>query len=362
MEDTLVAAPDSNALHAWIRQYYGKILTKQDDLQTNACCAADEPPAWIQPLLTNVHPEVLGRFYGCGFPIPPAAAGATVLDLGCGSGRDVYLISQVVGPTGRVHGLDMTEEQLAVAAEHAGWHAERFGYDASNVRFHHGYIEELDALPLEPSSIDIIVSNCVLNLSPKKDRVMEGAFALLRPGGELLLSDVVVDRRLSAAVQDDPVLLGECLGGALYRHDLLDLARHVGFADPRIVAEHPITIEHEALAARVGAARFSSLTLRLLKVEGLEGRCEDYGQVATYHGSIPDATGTFWLDDHHAFETGRPERVCGNTASMLTGTRFAEHFTVVGDRSVHYGEFPCGPTLAAAAGVDDNANGATRCC
>lgn len=362
MENTLAAVPTSDTLHSWIREYYGKILTKQADLQTNACCTDDDPPSWIRSLLTNVHPEVTERFYGCGFPIPPAIEGATVLDLGCGSGRDVYLISQAVGQQGRVHGVDMTEEQLAVAAAHRSWHAERFGHEGSNVQFHHGYIEELESLPMAPGSVDVIVSNCVVNLSPEKARVMEGACALLRPGGEFLLSDVVADRRLPAAVQADPTLLGECLGGALYRNDLLDLARRSGFGDPRVVAEHPITIANDELRERVGAARFTSVTLRLMKIESLEPRCEDYGQLVTYRGTIPQAPGVFWLDDHHAFEAGRPERVCGNTASMVRETRFAPHFDVVGDRSVHFGEYPCGPTLAAGGSDASTAPGGGSCC
>jgi len=103
----------------------------------------------------------------------------------------------------------------------------------------------------------------------------------------------------------------------------------------------------QAIRSRLGAARFRSVTFRLFELDTLEERCEDYGQVATYRGTMPHAPHVHRLDDHHAFEAGRPERVCGNTAAMLSETRLAEHFTVSGDRSVHFGELPCGPTLAA---------------
>lgn len=103
----------------------------------------------------------------------------------------------------------------------------------------------------------------------------------------------------------------------------------------------------------------------LLKLAGLDAQCEDYGQVATYRGGIDGAETLFWLDDHHAFERGRPERVCGNTAAMLTDTRFARWFDVTGARTTHFGAYPCGPTLAAAqyqasAAGADCASGA--CC
>eukprot|EP01083_Nonionella_stella_P146203 459510_1 len=111
----------------------------------------------------------------------------TVLDLGCGAGRDVYIASQLVGPNGRVIGVDMTEEQLATAREFQPYHAEKFGFD--NVEFHNGLIEELDAIEsLKDGSVDIIISNCVINLCPDKDAVLQSCHRLLKEGGELYFS------------------------------------------------------------------------------------------------------------------------------------------------------------------------------
>ncbi|MEL6186558.1 MAG: methyltransferase domain-containing protein, partial [Myxococcota bacterium] len=157
--------------HLNVSEYYGKILGKSEDLKTSACCVAESPPAWLRKPLSNIHDEVAGRFYGCGFPIAEAVKGASVLDLGCGTGRDVYLFSQLVGPTGFVHGVDMTKEQLEVAERTKSWHMERFGYAEPNVAFHEGYIEELKGV--EDGTIDLVVSNCVLNLSPRKDLVLK---------------------------------------------------------------------------------------------------------------------------------------------------------------------------------------------
>ncbi len=320
-------------VRAFVSDYYGRVLQASADLKTNACCAAGAPPTWIAPALANVHDDVAARFYGCGFPFPHALDGAVVLDLGCGTGRDVYVIAQLAGAAGHVHGVDMTPAQLDVARDTQAWHAERFGF--ANVDFHHGYIEDLDAVGIEPGSVDVVVSNCVVNLSPRKDLVLAGVHRALRAGGELYFSDVFCDRRLPDDVATDPVLHAECLGGALYEADFISLAKQAGFGDPRVVSRAPVTIQNDEVQAKVGAARFQSVTYRLFKLDQLDEQCEDYGQIARYRGGIPGAERVFWLDDRHAFEAGRPERVCANTAAMLRDTRLGAHFDVVGDRAVH---------------------------
>ena len=140
-----------------VQDYYGKQLQSSSDLKTTVCCDASAMPSWLKPLLSNIHPEVLSRYYGCGLVCPPLLAGCRVLDLGCGSGRDVYALAQLVGAEGEVVGVDMTDEQLGLAESHQDWHADAFGY--SNVRVIKGYIEKLDELDLEPNSFDVIVSN-----------------------------------------------------------------------------------------------------------------------------------------------------------------------------------------------------------
>lgn len=347
-----------------VKTYYGETLTGSADLKTNACCAGGAPPAHVVAALANVHDDVSARFYGCGFPIPHALTGLTVVDLGCGTGRDVYVLAQLVGESGRVIGVDMTEAQLDVARQTMGWHADRFGYKAANTRFVHGHIEDLRACGLDDESVDVIVSNCVVNLSTEKHRVFAEACRVLKSGGELYLSDVVVDRRLPDDVARDPLLYAECLGGAPYVSDFVSLAKRAGFTDPRLVTTSPIAIHDAAIASKVGAARFSSSTYRLMKLRDLDDHCEDHGQLATYRGGIPGAENLFWLDDHHAFERGRPERVCGNTARMLSDTRFAPFFVVTGDRSSHFGEFPCDPTMAARhyASTSGSSSSSGACC
>ena len=132
--------------HAAVQAYYGQELGGSADLKTNACCDAEALPAWMKPLLGRIHPEVTNRYYGCGLVCPPLLEGCKVLDLGCGTGRDAYLLSQLVGARGQVVGVDMTREQLAIAQAHADHHAELFGY--ANVSFLEGTIEQLQDLPL----------------------------------------------------------------------------------------------------------------------------------------------------------------------------------------------------------------------
>ena len=145
-----------------------------------------------------MHEEVRAKYYGCGIVVPAALRGARVLDLGSGSGRDVYLISQLVGPDGEVVGVDMTDEQLATAerAYRLAYAAVRL-WRAATCKFLKGYIEKLGELGLAPASFDVIVSNCVINLSVDKLAVLRGAFDLLKPGGELYFADVYCDRRLA---------------------------------------------------------------------------------------------------------------------------------------------------------------------
>ena len=346
--------------HDSIQEYYGETLTQSQDLQTNACCTLTPPPEHIKQALANIHDEVICKYYGCGLTIPNAVTGMKILDLGSGSGRDCYIASQLVGERGSVVGVDMTDAQLQVAMDHLDHHRRKFGFAKSNVHFIKGNIEELDQLPLEKGSFDIIISNCVINLAQNKEKVLQDAYDLLKPGGEMYFSDVYADRRIPVALQNHPTLWNECLSGAMYWNDFLNTSKRAGFTDPRVVESHPITVENPELQKLTGSIGFHSVTYRLWKIENLESDCEDYGQAIKYKGTIPFVPHAFTLDDHHVFETGKMYEVCGNTFSMLHDTRFHEHFEFFGDRSTHYGIFEgCGGN---APFNNDQSSSEASCC
>jgi SAM-dependent methyltransferase len=335
-----------SAIHDEVKDYYGKELEKSEDLKTNACCTLAPPPDHIKKALLNVHDEVQSKYYGCGLTIPDQVEGLRILDLGSGSGRDCYIAGQLVGEKGEVIGVDMTDEQLAVANKYIEYHREKFGYKKPNVSFLKGNIEKLDELNLEPGSFDLIISNCVINLASDKDKVLKDAHALLKPGGEMYFSDVYSDRRIPQHLQNDRVLWGECLSGALYWNDFLNAAKKAGFTDPRAVENKPITIENDEVEKLVGPIEFYSVTYRLFKIEGLESDCEDYGQAVAYKGGMIGAEHAFDLDDHHHFPKGKIMTVCGNTYRMLNDTRFAPFFDFYGNWETHYGMFEgCGGAM-----------------
>lgn len=343
---------DQGSHHDQVSDYYGRQLQSSNDLRTSACCPVDSVPKSHSSILSKLAPEVTSKFYGCGSPIPPHLQGMTVLDLGCGTGRDVYLTSALVGKSGKVIGVDMTEAQLQVARKYQSFHAKAFFGDesSSNVDLRRGYIEDLTSAGIEDDSIDVVISNCVCNLSPQKSKVFEEVFRVLKPGGELYFSDIYADRRLSSKAMNDPVLVGECLGGALYIEDFRRVMYKAGFHDVRVVSAAPVVLHDAELLKLVPDVSFYSITIRAFKISDLEDRREDYGQIATYNplsrkmngegGDLQadDIDSKLKLDIDNVFEAGTATKVDANTATMIQSSRFHNLFSVTG-RKEHSGLF-----------------------
>ena len=323
-------------LHKITQDYYGKQLQGSKDLKTNCCKCSEKPPKYIREAISLLHEDIISHYYGCGLVIPDLLEGLTCLDLGCGAGHDVYILSKLVGEKGKIYGVDMTEEQLNIAEKYKEYQTKVYGYSKPNVEFIKGYIENLEAIP--DNSIDLIVSNCVVNLSPNKKDVFKEAYRVLKPGGEMYFSDVYSDRRIPEKLLHDPILHGECLSGALYWNDFLSLVKTVGFKSPRLVKDRPLSITNKDIEKLIGFAKFYSATYRLFKIAEFDNTDgEDYGLKIKYKGTIETCPDIFILDKENKFEKGKEYNICGNTYRILNESRFRKHFEFYGNFEIHYG-------------------------
>lgn len=201
--------------------------TEADDA---SCCGTESTDVQITNIarlyagadVSDLPSTVTDVAFGCGNPTAIAALlpGQVVLDLGSGGGIDCFLAAKMVGETGRVFGVDMTSEMIALARKNAG----KVG--ATNVEFRLGEIEHL---PIEADSVDVIISNCVINLSPDKDQVFREAFRVLRPGGRLQVSDIVWTKPVPESVKDDMDQWAGCVAGALLESDYISKITAAGF-------------------------------------------------------------------------------------------------------------------------------------
>jgi arsenite methyltransferase len=240
MNETL---PDSETLREAVRRRYSAIASQPatDPAPSSACCAPStsggccDHDAQARTLgyssedLAGI-PAGANLGLGCGNPVALAslAAGQTVLDLGAGAGFDAFLAARAVGPTGRVIGVDMTPEMVTKARANA----RKSAY--ANVEFRLG---EIEALPVADASVDVIISNCVINLCPDKRPVYREAFRVLRPGGRIAVSDVVAREELSADVKRDLALHSGCLAGATLHAELVEILTQAGFEQIAIRAK-----------------------------------------------------------------------------------------------------------------------------
>jgi ubiquinone/menaquinone biosynthesis C-methylase UbiE len=321
-----------------VKKYYGEEIQETADLKSNVCVPLDSIPDYIGSVISLVNDEIKRKYYGCGSPIPLCIEGLKVLDVGCGTGRDCYIMSKLVGEEGFVYGIDMTENQIEVADKYRGEQTAKFGYKKPNVKFILDYMENIEN-NFSEHSLDLVTSNCVLNLAEDKEPILKQIFKILNFGGEFYFSDVYADRRVPEKIRTNQVLYGECLGGALYDKDFERIAKKAGFSDPRIVSKRLISITNEEVRKLVENINFYSITYRLWKIKKLEDAYEDYGHIATYSGGIAEAPCKFELDGSQVFYRNKPEKVCGNTACMLGQTRFKKYFKIMGDFKEHFGEF-----------------------
>lgn len=312
---------DADKVKESVKDYYGKRLKTSDDLQTNACKLGDNrmAPA-VKSALKLIHDEVSSKFYGCGLVAPEALDGMHILDLGSGSGQDCFVLSKLVGENGHVTGVDMTKEQVDIANKYVDYHAKQFGYSKPNTEFKLGEMERLSDVGIQDNSVDIIISNCVVNLTADKKVVLKEAYRVLKDGGEVYFSDVYTDTNLSEEARNDEVLWGECVSGALHWTELVELSKAVGFHGPYLVTARPFEVEPK-LRRPLGDAQFVSATYRLFKVP--QDSKTDASRV-TYKGSMEDNPNEFKFNVHNIF-TKTPKIVSAGVASVLRTSRFSKH-------------------------------------
>ena len=225
-----------NPIHESVREHYAERIKNSASCCGDNCCNT-ESSLYPVDLLATVPADVSSTSYGCGDPITLASLkpGETVLDLGSGAGLDCLLAAQKVGKTGRVIGVDMTPEMI----ERARANAKRV--NATNVEFRQGYLEDL---PVDSGTVNVIISNCVINLSPDKTKVFTEAFRVLKPGGKLAVSDIVTDGPLPEPVKQSLSAWAGCVAGAVEAKDYIGMMEAVGFTD---ISIKPVFFDKETV-------------------------------------------------------------------------------------------------------------------
>ena len=311
------------------------------------CCPVD----YDRKYLEAIPQEVVEKDYGCGDPSKWVNPGETVLDLGSGTGKICFIAAQVVGPEGKVIGVDMTDDMLEVAQRNAPVVAERIGY--SNVEFRKGRIQDLaldlnrldqalksnpvanaddfmnlDAIidelrekhPLvESDSVDVVVSNCVLNLveSEQKPKLFKEIFRVLKRGGRAVISDIVSDEPVPEAMRKDANLWSGCISGALTEESFLEAFESAGFYGVEMVKFETKPWQ------TVEGIEFRSVTVQAFK--GKQGACFEHNQALIYKGPFKSVLD----DDGHRFNRGARTAVCDKTFKLLQGGPYLDHFAAI---------------------------------
>lgn len=272
------------------------------------CCAS----SYDGDDVSHIPGEVLKISYGCGSPVTLAdiKEGETLVDLGSGGGIDCFIAAKKVGKNGRVYGVDMTDEMLSRAKEASPLVAMNLGYDI--VEFKKGFLEEV---PLEDRTADVITSNCVLNLSPDKEKALKEIYRVLKHGGRFCISDIVSDSEVPAFIKEDRLLWGECIAGALKEDEFMTASRSAGF--------YGLHLTSKSLYREVEGIRFYSITLKGYKI--MKGpQCVYAGHFAVYNGPFKSVRD----DEGHEYPAGVPVEVCTDTVEKLKRRPYSGHFTI----------------------------------
>ena len=312
----------ADTYHESVSEYYGKTIKKTTDLKFEACVVTIGSRSHHKEILSKIDPNVVKSYYGCGSPIPDPLEGTVVLDLGSGTGLDCFLISALSGSKGNVIGVDMTPEQIEVANKGIDYHKTNIP-NASPIEFRQGFIEDLKTANIQDKSIDIVISNCVINLSSDKLSVFKEIYRVLKDGGEVHISDVFSDRTLPLKAKEDKILVGECIGNALSLTTFIAYMEIAGFKDLRVVECRKINLPEFPPELIEPGTVFYSITFSSFK--GVDSIHWENDSI-TYKGGIPGNEESFLFDIHHRFNKGIPLNVRSNITSILKTPRYEKYF------------------------------------
>jgi 7,8-dihydro-6-hydroxymethylpterin dimethyltransferase len=320
LHSNCVLSFDVDKPRAKVREFYAAAAEAP---QVGLCC----PTKYDSDAVAHIPPDVLDRFYGCGSPMASAGVqpGETVVDLGSGAGIDVFIAARFVGPRGRSIGVDMTDRMLAVARENQSRVAEALGYDV--VEFREGFLEQI---PVASRTVDLVTSNCVVNLSPDKPRVFEEIWRILKDHGRIVISDIVSEQDVPPRLKVNPRLWGECLVGALTQEAFLAGLERAGF--------YGLTILKRTYWKEVESYPFFSVTVQGFKYEKTAG-CVFQGHRAVYLGPAK----AFLDEEGHLFPRNQPYEICTDTVAKLGRPPYQGMFAILepGEERTSYA--CCGP-------------------
>jgi MoaA/NifB/PqqE/SkfB family radical SAM enzyme/ubiquinone/menaquinone biosynthesis C-methylase UbiE len=320
LHSNCVLSFDVDKPRAKVREFYGNAAVKP---QAELCC----PTKYDDRAIAHIPKDVLDRFYGCGSPMTSAGIkeGECVVDLGSGAGIDVFIAAKFVGCEGRAIGVDMTDRMLHVARENQPRVAAALGYDA--VEFREGFLEQI---PIESKSVDLVTSNCVVNLSPDKPRVFAEMWRVLKDHGRILISDIVSERAVPPHLKVNPQLWGECLVGALTQEEFIAALERAGF--------YGIEILKKTYWKDVEEYPFFSVTVRGWKFEKTSG-CVFKGHRAVYLGPAK----AFIDEEGHQFPRNEAYEICTDTVAKLSNPPYKGMFAILEPGEERAGFACCGP-------------------
>ena len=276
--------------------------------QENLCC----PTKYDSSELSHIPKEVLEISYGCGSPVGRARlhAGQTMVDLGSGGGIDCFIAAKHVGETGHVYGIDMTEEMLDVARKNSTQVIKNLGYD--NIEFKHGFLE---SIPIADTSVDLVTSNCVINLSIKKNDVFKEIYRVLKPGGHFLIADIISEIEVPEKMRNNKALWGECISGALTLQQFINYARNNQFKGLRIQKDY--------LWKKVEGIKFYSYTIEGFKICSNKSSFADDSIFATYTGPFDSV-----IFQETKFDLGDTIQIDRNTAETMSSCSYSGQFII----------------------------------